>query len=152
MELWIQHDGRVGQIGTPNGTVHERSIKHQVSDPVVLAVIAKVLFFRHHIAHGSRLQRWQLLLYECFDAHDDLSFGLTGQYHLRSFIRHRQNGAGSRRIEAEWASKFGVPKITGKFAIEWAHPPSLHDTHETVLAFDCGFVAMPSKDEDIGIA
>src|SRR6202007_3073345 len=53
---------------------------------------------------------------------------------------------------AEWASKFRVPKISGKFAIEWAHPPSLHDTHETVLTFDCGFVAMPSQDEDIGIA
>src|ERR1700720_1376126 len=133
-------------------TARERRVNHQVSYPVVLAVIGKVLFLRHNVAHGSRLQRWQLLLYECLDALDDLSFGLTGQYHLRSFIRHRQNGAGSRRIEAERASKFRVPKINGKFAIEWAHPSSLHDTHETVLTFDCGFVAMPSQDEDIGIA
>ena len=64
MELWIQHDRRVGQICTPNGTVRERSVNHQVSYPVVMAVIAEVLFFRHHIAHGSRLQRRQLLLYE----------------------------------------------------------------------------------------
>src|SRR5258708_39165790 len=68
MELWIQHDGRVGQICTPNGTVHEWSVNHQVSHPVVLAVVGKVLFFRHHVAHGSRLQRWQLLLYERLNA------------------------------------------------------------------------------------
>jgi hypothetical protein len=40
----------------------------------------------------------------------------------------------------------------GNIAFEWAHPPSLHDAYETILAFDCGFIAMPSKDEDIGIA
>src|SRR5271169_2573053 len=88
-ELWIQHDGRVGQICTPNGTVHERSVKHQVSHPVVVAVIGKVLVFRHHVAHGSRLQGRQLLLHEYLDALEDLSFGLTGQYHLRSVIRQR---------------------------------------------------------------
>src|SRR6185369_15113709 len=152
MELWIQQDGRVGQICTPNGTVHERSINHQVSHPVVLAAVGKVLFFRHHVAHGSRLQRRQLLLYECLDALDDLSFGLTGQYHFRSFICDRQNGACSRRIKADWASKFRVPKINGKFAIEWAHPPTLHDTHETVLTFDCGFIAMPSENKDRSVA
>src|ERR1700688_2504809 len=152
MELWIQHDGRVGQICTPNGTVHERSVNHQVSYPVVAAAIGKVLFFRHHVAHGSRLQGRQLLLYECLDAVDHLSFGLTGQYHLRSFIRHRQDGPGSRRIEAERASKFRVPKVVSKITIEWAHPPSLHSACESILAFDGGFVAMPSKDEDIGVA
>src|SRR6202041_2357298 len=77
---------------------------------------------------------------------------LTGQCHFRSFVCHWQNGAGSRRIEAEGASKFWVPEIGGVLAIERAHPPSLDETHETVLAFDCGFVAMPSQDEDIGIA
>src|ERR1700686_2206661 len=151
-ELWIQHDGRVRQICTTYRTVHERSVKHQVGDPVVASAIANILFFRHHVTHGSRLQRRQFLLYECLDALDDLSFGLAGQYHLRSFIRHRQNGAGSRRIEAERASKFRVPKIKGKFAIEWAHPPSPHGTDESVLSFDGGFVATPSQDEDIGIA
>ena len=113
MELWIQHDGGVGQICAPNGTVHERRVNHQVSYPVVLVAIGKVLFFRHHVAHGSRLQGRQLLLYECLDALDDLCFGLTGQYHLCSFIRHWQNGANGRRIEAERASKFRVPKISG---------------------------------------
>src|ERR1700722_1472179 len=78
MELWIQHDWRVGSICTPNGTVHERSVNHQVSYPVVLALVGQVLFLRHHVAHGSRLQRRQLLLDECLDAVDDLSFGLTG--------------------------------------------------------------------------
>src|SRR5260370_1362320 len=151
-ELWIQHDGRVGQICTPNGTVHEWSVKHQVSDPVVVVVIGKILFFRHHVAHGSRLQGRQFLLYECLDAVDDLSFGLTGQYHLRSFVRQRQDGAGSRRIVADRASNFRVPKISGISTIEWAHPPSLHGAYETILAFDCGFIAMPSKDEDVGIA
>src|SRR6202140_5390845 len=152
MELWIQHDGRVGEICTPNGPVHERSVNHQVSYPVVLAVIGKVLFFRHHVAHGSRLQRRQLLLYEYLDAVDDLSFGLTGQYHLRSFIRQRQDGADSRRIEADRTSNFRVPKISGILAVEWAHPPALHRTYKAILAFDYGFVAMLSKDEDVGIA
>src|SRR5258705_4203190 len=115
-----------------------------MSYPVVLAAIGKVLFFRHHIAHGSRLQGRQLLLHECLDALDDLSFGLTGQYHLRSFICQRQDGAGSRRIEADRASKFGVPKISGILTIEWAHPSSLHGAYKTILAFDCGFIAMPS--------
>ena len=77
-KLWIQHDGRVGQICTSNGAVHEWSVKHQVSYPVVVVAIGKVLFFRHHVGHGSRLQGRQLLLYECLDAFDDLSFGLTG--------------------------------------------------------------------------
>src|ERR1700740_1385067 len=45
MKLWIQHDGRVGQICTPNGAVHDRSVNHQVSHHVVLAVIGKVRFF-----------------------------------------------------------------------------------------------------------
>src|SRR5258708_9922866 len=111
-ELWIQHDGRVGQICTPNGAVHERSVKHQVSDPVVAGAIGKVLVFRHHVTHRSRLQRRQPLLYECLDAVDDLSFGLTGQYHLCSFISQRQDGAGNRRIEADLTSNFRVPKIT----------------------------------------
>ena len=35
-ELWIQHDGRLGQICTPDGAVHEWSEKHQVSHPVVV--------------------------------------------------------------------------------------------------------------------
>ena len=87
-----------------------------------------------------------------FDAVDDLSFGLTGQYHLRSFVRHRQDGAGSRRIEADRTSNFRVPKISGIIAIDWAHPPSLHGAYETILAFDCCFVAMPSEDQDLGIA
>src|ERR1700722_589628 len=43
MELWIQHHGRVVQIGTPNGAVHEWSVNHHVSYPVVLPVIGKVL-------------------------------------------------------------------------------------------------------------
>ena len=89
MELWIQHDGSTGQIRTPNGTVHDWSVKHQVSHPVVGAAIGKVLVFRHHVAHGSRLQGRQLLLYECLDALEDVSLGLTGQYHLRSVVRQR---------------------------------------------------------------
>src|SRR5713101_509237 len=93
-ELWIQHDGRLGQICTPNSTVHERSVKHQVSHPVVVGAIVKVLLLRHHVGHGSRLQGWQPLLYECLHPFEDLSLGLTSQYHLRSFVGHRQDGAG----------------------------------------------------------
>src|SRR5260370_34958656 len=33
-ELWIQHDGRVGQICTPNGAVHGWRVKQQASKPV----------------------------------------------------------------------------------------------------------------------
>ena len=62
MELWIQHDGRVGQICTPNGTVRERSVNHQVSYPVVMAVIAEVLIFRHHVAHGMPLRLLRTML------------------------------------------------------------------------------------------
>src|SRR5579864_7038290 len=105
MELWIQHDGRAGHICTPNGTVHERSVNHKVSYPVVAVAIGKVLSFRHHVAHGSGLQGWQLLLDECLDTLEDLSFGLTGQRHLRSFVGHRQNGARRRRIKAERTSE-----------------------------------------------
>src|ERR1700723_1354350 len=32
-ELWIPHDGRLGQICTPDSTVHKRSVKHQVIHP-----------------------------------------------------------------------------------------------------------------------
>src|SRR5271169_5322623 len=116
-ELCIQHDGRVGQICAPNGTVHGR----------------------------------QPLLDECLDAVDDLSFGLTGQYHLRSFVRQRQDGAGSRRIEANRTSNSRVPKIGGILTVDWAHPPSLHDAYETILAFDRGFIAIPSQNQDLGI-
>ncbi len=101
MELWIQHDRSVGQIRTPHGTVHDWSVKHQVSHPVGVTAIVKVLFFRHHVGHGSRLQGWQPLLYECLHGFEDLSFGLTGQYQLRSLDRNWQDGAGSGRIEAD---------------------------------------------------
>ncbi len=111
----------------------------------------KVLFLRHHVGHGSRFQRGQFVLYECLDAVDDLSFGLTGQYHLRSFVRQRQDGAGSRRIEADRTSNFRVPK-NREFTIEWAHPPSLHDAYETILAFDGSFIAMRPKNQNLCIA
>src|SRR5579862_3965481 len=143
IELWIQHDGRIGQVGAPYGAVHEWSVKHQVGHPVVVALIAQVLFFGHHVAHGSRLQGRQPLLHERLDAVDDLSFGLTGQDHLRPFVRHRQDGAGSWGIEADRAAKFWVPKINCKFPVEWRHPPSFRDADETVLAFDRGFIAVP---------
>jgi len=150
-ELWVQHHGRLRQICTPNGTVHERSVKHQMCHPVVATVIREVLVLRHHVRHGSRLQRRQSLLYEFLDAVDDLSFRLTGQYHVRSFIGHRQNGAGSRRIEADRTSKFRVPEISRQFTLEWAHPSSLHDAYESILALDGSFIAMRSKNQDFCI-
>jgi len=35
---------------------------------------------------------------------------------------------------------------------DWAHPPPLHCANESILAFDGSLIAMPSQDEDIGIA
>src|SRR6202034_78092 len=150
-ELRIQHDGRVGQICAPNGTVHEWRVEHQVSHPVVVAIVGEVLVLGQHVGDGSRLQRRQLLLYECLDAVDDLSFRLTGQYHLRSFVRHRQDGAGRRRIEADRTSNLTGPKINRQFTIEWAHPSSLHDAYETILAFDGSFIAMRPKNQNLCI-
>jgi len=152
MELWIQHDGSTGQIRTPNGAVHDWSVKHQVSDPVGVVAIVKVLVFRHHIGHGSRLQGRHPLLYECLHAFEDLSFGSTSQYHLRSLNRNWQDGAGCRWIETDRPSNFRVPKVIRTIALEWAHPISLHGAYETILAFDCGFITVPSKDEDVGVA
>src|SRR5262249_15094807 len=150
-ELWIQHDGRLRQICAPNGTVHERSVKHQVSHPVVAALIGKGLVFRHHVGHGSRLQGRQSFRYEFLDAVDDLSFGSTCQHHLRSLVGHRQDAAGRWRIEADWTSNFRVPKIRRQFAIEWAHPPSLHDAYETILALYRSLIAMRTKNQNLCI-
>src|ERR1700685_326719 len=152
MELWIQHDGSSWHIRAPSGTVDEWCVKHQVTDPVVVGAIVKVLFFRHHVGHGSRLQGWHPLLYECLHTFEDLSFGLTGQYHLRSFICNWQDGADGQRVVADRPSKFRVPKAVGKITLEWAHPPSLHSAYDTILAFDCAFIAVPSQNQDFGIA
>src|ERR1700732_864585 len=151
-ELRMQHDGGTGLIRTPSGPVHEWRVDHQVSDPVVVPVIAQVLFFRHHVGHGSRFQGRHPLLYECLHAFEDLSFGLTGQYHLSPSMRQWQEGAGSRRVVADRPSNSRIPKHVSAIPLEWAHPRSFHGAYETILAFDCGFVAMPSKDEDVSIA
>ena len=58
----------------------------------------------------------------------------------------RLNG---RRIETERTPHLGIPELR---VVESGHPRSFHDTHETVLAFDGGFVAVPSEDQDFGIA
>src|SRR5258708_21188014 len=66
MELWIQHDGRVGQICTPNGTVHEWRGKNQVSNPGEdVSIVRKVLFLRHHVGHEWSVHRGQFRYYEC---------------------------------------------------------------------------------------
>src|SRR5271168_1091167 len=102
---------------------------------MVLTIVRKILFLRHHVGHGSRLEGRELLFHKCLDALDDLSFGLTGQHHLRSFVGQRQDGADSGRIEADRTSNSRVPK-NRELTIEWAHPPSLHNAYETVLALD----------------
>src|SRR5580658_2533502 len=152
-ELWIQHHGRLGQICTPDRTVHEWRVKHQVSHPVVAATIAKVLVFRHHVAHGSRLQRRQVFfLVRGFESIDDLRFRFPSQNHLRPLIRQRQDGSRGRRIKADRTSNFRVPKISGILAIEWAHPPSLHDAYPTLLAFDGSLIPLPSEDQNRCVA
>src|SRR5580692_11457319 len=151
MELWIQHGGRVRQIRAPNGAVHEWRVKHQVGNPVGVTAIIKVLLFRHHVGHGSRLQGRQPLLYECLHAFEDLRFGLTGQDHLCPFYGNWQDRPGSRRIEADRPSSVRVPKTVGTFALEWTHPISFHHAHETVLALDSDFVTMPPENHNLGI-
>jgi len=150
-ELWIQHDGRLRQICAPNATIHKRSVKHQVRHPVVSTLIRQVLVLRHHVRHGPRLQRRQSLFHKLLDAVDDLSFRLTGQHHFRSFVRHRQDGAGSRRIEAHRTSNFRVPKISRQSTLEWAHPPALHHAYETIPALDGCFIAMRPKYQNLRI-
>src|SRR6267154_3717690 len=113
-----------------------------MSHPVGVTAIVKVLFFRHRVCHSSRLQGWHPLLYESLHAFEDLSFGLTGQYHRRSFIRNWEDGAGSRRIETDRTSNFRVPKVVSTFALEWSHPISLDGAYETILAFDGSFIAI----------
>ena len=46
--------GDRGKSAPPNGTVHERSVNHDVSYPIGVSTIVKVLLFRHHVAHGSQ--------------------------------------------------------------------------------------------------
>jgi hypothetical protein len=45
----------------------------------------------------------------------------------------RQDGTGCRRIEADRASNFRVPKINSTITIDWGHPPSRRTRNRSCL-------------------
>src|ERR1700756_1076387 len=108
--------------------------------------IVKVPLPRHHVAHSARLQGWQPVFHECLDTVDDLRFGKSSQYQLGPLVSERQDGSCGRRIEADRTSHLGIPK-PGE--VEWGHPRSFDDTHETILPFDRSFVATAPENHNL---
>ncbi len=147
MKLWTQQNRRARQIGAPRITAWEGNVKHQVGNPVP-AIVCQVPLLRQHVGHPSAVQGRQLFIVERLDTVDDLGLGKPRQYQLSPLESKWQNASCGWRIEADRTSQLGVPEFRG---VEPGHPRSLHQTYETVLPFDRGFVTMPPKDQDLGI-
>src|SRR6202451_4158875 len=104
--------------------------------------VVKVPLTRHHVGHCARLQGRQFFLVVYLDTLDDLSLGKSSQYQFSPLVSEGQDGSGGRRIEGERTAHPGIP-TSG--VVEWGHPRSFDDTHETVIEIECGFVAIPPE-------
>src|SRR5579862_9889050 len=67
MKLWTQENRRARQIRAPRITACERSIKHQVGNPMP-AIVRQVPFLRQHVGHSSRLEGRQSFFVERLNA------------------------------------------------------------------------------------
>ena len=76
-------------------------------------------------------------------------FGFSRQDQLGLFDDEWKVGPYGGRVEADGSTQLGIPKDR---IVDSSGPGSLHDTHETVLTFHGGFVTVPSKDQNLGIA
>src|ERR1700751_3828819 len=148
LKLRTQENGRARQIRTPSRTVCLWNVKHQMRNPVP-TLVGKGPLSCHHVAHRARFLSRQVFFAKHLDTVNYLSFGQSSQFQLCPLDSDWKDGSCSRRIEADRTPQLGVPKFR---CVERGHPGSLHDTHKTVLAFHCGHVAAPSKNQDLGIA
>jgi hypothetical protein len=79
---------------------------------------------------------------------EHLSFGLSSQYQLGLLDGEWKIGSCGWRVEADGSTQLGIPKVR---IVDSSGPRSFHHTYETVLTFNCGFLAVPSKDQNLGI-
>src|SRR5271170_8488390 len=140
---------RAREICTPIYMALLGKPKHQMGIGVP-GLAAKVLLFRHHVAHRPRFRQRQFLFVVCgLDTVEHLGFRLSSHCQFSRFERERQVGPRGWRIKTKRDPLIRVQKL---WIVKRGHPRSLHNAHPAVLAFDRSFVAMPPEDQDLGIA
>src|SRR5436189_5882462 len=108
----------------------------------VFAAVAAVSLLRRHVAHRPGLHRRQFFFVD--GGRDDLvrqSLRASRQDQVGPFNVAEKEGTRGWRIPTYRGPHFRIPKVR----ISCGSPRTLHDTHETVFAFDRRFETITSK-------